>query len=57
MDPEAAIKSIAEMTFIFYRHVVSLGADAREAIAMTSAYVEAMVFGGSRHTNESGDES
>ena len=48
MDPESAITSIAEMTFIFYRHVVSLGADPKEAAAMTAAYIEAMVFGGTR---------
>lgn len=56
MDPESAIKSIAEMTFIFYRHVVSLGADIREANGMTAAYIEAMVFGGGKHADESGDE-
>lgn len=56
MGPEEAIKAIAEMVFIFYRHLISLGADAREATAMTTAYIEALTFGG-HHTDESGDET
>ena len=42
-----AIKALAEMTFVFYRHCLDLGASPSEACGMTKAYIEA-ALGSSR---------
>lgn len=41
VDAVEAVKALAEMTFIFYRHCLDLGASPREADGMTRAYISA----------------
>lgn len=47
VDAVEAVKALAEMVFIFYRHCLDLGASQREACGMTKAYIEA-ALGSSR---------
>lgn len=43
VDAEEAVKALAEMVFVFYRHCLDLGASPFEAYGMTRAYVSAMI--------------
>ncbi len=47
MDPKTeaidALKAMAEMTFIFFKHLLETGATMQEATAMTTAYIAAMI--------------
>lgn len=45
-----SLKALAEMTFIFFKHLLATGATISEASAMTSAYIQAILTSGRNNT-------
>lgn len=48
----AAVKALAEMTMIFFDHLLDMGARKDEARAMTCAYIQAMLSSSSGKSSE-----
>ena len=42
-DAGEAVKGLAEMTYVFFKHCLDLGASTNEASEMTRAYISALL--------------
>lgn len=57
IDGISAVKALAEMTYIFFTHLLEVGATIQEASAMTSAYIQAITFGNPQKSGDPNGDS
>lgn len=55
MEAIDALKAMAEMTYIFFKHLLETGATMPEATAMTSAYISALLSNPGAKSTEEGE--